>query len=221
MSKKVYVAPSLLAADFKNLHKEMLILLQNHVKYLHFDVMDGHFVPNLSFGIPLLEALKPHYAFIYDVHLMVANPEFIAFKFVEAGADIITFHVEAMENDKAILKLINDLKKAKVKVGMSVKPNTPVEILAPYLKHLDLVLIMSVEPGFGGQSFMESALVKIAWLKQERDKANYHYVIEVDGGINDETGALCRAAGADILVAGSYLFGKDDIAERILELRDE
>ena len=103
MSKKVYVAPSLLAADFKNLHKEMLILLQNHVKYLHFDVMDGHFVPNLSFGIPLLEALKPHYAFIYDVHLMVANPEFIAFKFVEAGADIITFHVEAMENDKAIL----------------------------------------------------------------------------------------------------------------------
>ncbi|OQC11393.1 MAG: Ribulose-phosphate 3-epimerase [Tenericutes bacterium ADurb.Bin087] len=220
MKKKVYVAPSLLAADFRNLHNELLILQQNKVKYLHFDVMDGHFVPNLSFGIPILEALKPHYKFIYDVHLMVSNPEFIAPKFAEAGADIVTFHLEAMKTGNDVIKLIKELRLMGVKVGISVKPNTPVEDLAPILKDLDLVLVMSVEPGFGGQGFLRSALPKIEWLDEQRKKYRYQYVIEVDGGINAETGAQCVAAGVDILVAGSYLFGKEDIAERINGLRN-
>ncbi|HOA11467.1 MAG: ribulose-phosphate 3-epimerase [Bacilli bacterium] len=220
MKQKVYVAPSLLAADFKNLHRELLILQQNKVKYLHFDVMDGHFVPNLSFGIPILEALKPHYKFIYDVHLMVTNPEFIAPKFVEAGADIVTFHLEAMKTGNDVVTLIKELRLMGVKVGISIKPDTPVEDLAPILKDIDLVLVMSVEPGFGGQSFLRSALHKIEWLDEERKKYKYNYLIEVDGGINAETGALCAEAGADILVAGSYLFGKEDINERIKGLRN-
>lgn len=219
MKKKVYVAPSLLAADFRNLAAELALLQQNAVSFLHFDVMDGHFVPNLSFGIPVLEALKPHYDFIYDVHLMVSNPSFIAPKFVEAGANIVTFHYEAMNDDQEILALINKLKRMGAKVGISIKPKTNVEELSPILKELDLVLIMSVEPGFGGQSFLDSALDKIAWLDKQRKENDYTYMIEVDGGINAETGAKCVAAGVDILVAGSYLFGQKDIKERIAGLR--
>ena len=220
MQKDIIIAPSLLAADFKNLGEEVAKLQQNGIEYLHFDVMDGHFVPNLSFGVPVLESLKPTNKFIYDVHLMVTNPEFIAFKFIKAGADIITFHYEAMRSEEEVLKLIDKIKEENVKVGLSIKPNTKVEVLKPFLKHVDLVLIMSVEPGFGGQKFMESALTKIKFLADLKKANNYHYLIEVDGGINGETGRLCVEAGVDILVAGSYLFGKADLKERIAGLKN-
>ncbi len=221
MKKDVIVAPSLLAADFKNLGQEVDKLLQNGIKFLHFDVMDGHFVPNLSFGIPVLESLKPHYDFVYDVHLMVSNPGFIAFKFVDAGADIITFHYEAMASDKEVLDLIHKLKARNVSVGMSIKPYTDIEVLYPFLYLLDLVLVMSVEPGFGGQKFMPNALDKIRALARLKVENGYDYLIEVDGGINKETGKLCVEAGVEILVAGSYLFGKDDQKARIEGLKHD
>lgn len=218
MKKELLVAPSLLAANFLFLDEEVSALKRNGIKYLHFDVMDGHFVPNLSFGIPVLEALRKKYDFVYDVHLMISNPESMTPSFLKAGADIVTFHFEAMESKEDIISLIDLIHQNNKKAGMSVKPNTPVEVLAPFLSLLDLVLVMSVEPGFGGQSFLTSAINKIAWLKEEKNKHNYHYLIEVDGGINFETGKQCRDAGADILVAGSYLFNKSDQKDRIAGL---
>ncbi len=218
MKKEVIIAPSLLAANFLFLDEEVIQLERNGIKYLHFDVMDGHFVPNLSFGIPILQSLKKKYNFVYDVHLMISNPEIMTHAFLEAGADIVTFHFEALPSSEAIttlIKLIHDHHKL---AGMSVKPNTPIEVLAPYLPLLDLVLVMSVEPGFGGQSFMMSALDKIAWLKEKKKTNNYSYLIEVDGGVNFETGKLCTEAGAEVLVAGSYLFNKSDQEERITGL---
>ena len=221
MKKDIIIAPSLLAADFKNLGQEVSKLQQNGIQFLHFDVMDGHFVPNLSFGVPVLESLKPSFDFIYDVHLMVTNPAFIAEKFIQAGANIITFHFEAMENEEDVLALIKTIKAKGVKAGLSIKPNTKVEVLNPFLNDLDLILIMSVEPGFGGQKFMSSALDKINYLAKLKESKKYKYLIEVDGGINAETGKLCVAAGVDILVAGSYLFGKEDQKARIEGLKNE
>ena len=221
MEKDIIIAPSLLAADFKNLGQEVSKLQQNGIQFLHFDVMDGHFVPNLSFGVPVLESLKPSFDFIYDVHLMVTNPAFIAEKFIQAGANIIIFHFEAMENEEDVLALIKTIKAKGLKAGLSIKPNTKVEVLNPFLNDLDLILIMSVEPGFGGQKFMSSALDKINYLAKLKERKKYKYLIEVDGGINAETGKLCVAAGVDILVAGSYLFGKEDQKARIEGLKNE
>ena len=221
MKKDIIVAPSLLAADFKNLGQEVSKLVQNGIKFLHFDVMDGHFVPNLSFGIPVLQSLKPHFDFVYDVHLMVSNPEFIAFKFIDAGADIITFHYEAMNSNAEVFELIEKIREKDVKVGISIKPYTDIEVLYPFLHLLDLVLIMSVEPGFGGQKFMANALDKISVLARLKIENGYDYLIEVDGGINAETGKLCVKAGAEVLVAGSYLFGKDDQKARIEGLKHD
>lgn len=221
MKKLPIIAPSLLAADFKHLDCEIKTLLDHQIDFLHFDVMDGHFVPNLSFGIPLLESLKPHYRFTYDVHLMISNPVKMTPKFIAAGANIITFHYEAIRNKKSIHKLIEKIHSLGAKAGISVKPKTPIDVLSPYLSNLDLVLVMSVEPGFGGQSFMPDSLAKIAWLKTQKDNHHYDYLIEVDGGINDETGRLVREAGAEVLVAGSYLFGKADIGQRIRGLQGE
>ncbi len=218
MKKDLIIAPSLLAANFLILDQEVRQLAHNGIKFLHFDVMDGHFVPNLSFGIPILEALKKEHDFVYDVHLMISNPINMTPSFLKSGADIITFHFEAVESSEAIISLIELIHQSNKKAGMSVKPNTQVEVLAPFLPLLDLVLVMSVEPGFGGQGFMPSALNKIAWLKEAKDANNYSYLIEVDGGINFETGKQCKEAGADILVAGSYLFNKNDQKERIAGL---
>ncbi|MFA5660603.1 MAG: ribulose-phosphate 3-epimerase, partial [Bacilli bacterium] len=158
MKKLPIIAPSLLAADFKHLDREIKTLLDHQIEFLHFDVMDGHFVPNLSFGIPLLESLKPHYRFFYDVHLMISNPIKMIPKFIAAGADLITFHYEAIKNKKSIQGLIDMIHALGAQAGMSVKPKTPIDVLTPYLPTLDLVLVMSVEPGFGGQSFMPASL---------------------------------------------------------------
>lgn len=217
--KEIIIAPSLLAADFRYLDRELNTLLKQKITYLHFDVMDGHFVPNLSFGLPLLKSLSPHYDFVYDVHLMISNPEQYAEEYIKSGADILTFHYEVMENDESVIALIKKIKNLGAKAGISIKPNTDVEVLFPFLSELDLILIMSVEPGFGGQSFMANSLEKIALLAKLKKAHDLNYLIEIDGGINFETGKLAVNAGAEILVAGSYLLQQKDIAERIKKLR--
>ena len=216
---KVYVAPSILSADFNNLLKNIKLVESLGAEYLHFDVMDGHFVPNISFGQPVLKSIAKSHKMINDVHIMIAEPKRYAKEFVDAGADILTFHYEACKNDSEVQEVIDIIHKCGAKAGLSVKPNTPVSKVYPFLKDLDLVLVMSVEPGFGGQKFIESALAKIHDVKELIVKNKYHCLVEVDGGINEETGRRCVEAGVDILVAGSYLFGHEDIKERIQKLR--
>lgn len=213
--RRVHVAPSILSADFRFLNHEIEKVYEAGATYLHFDVMDGHFVPNISFGLPVLESLKGHYNMIYDVHIMISDPLTYGPKFVKAGADIVTFHYEALSNDKERNKVIRAIRKAGGKVGMSIKPKTRVEVVFPFLKMLDLVLVMSVEPGFGGQKFIPASLDKIEKLRIYIDRYKLDTLIEVDGGINNKTAKLCKEKGVDILVAGSYLFGSSKIKDRV------
>lgn len=212
--RQLIVAPSLLAA--KRIVEEAKAIENIENVWLHFDVMDGKFVPNTSFSLDDLLLMRKETKLFLDVHLMIENPEKYFLDYVKNGADLVTVHYEATNE---LSSLIENIKKAGVKVGVSIKPKTDVEVLYPYLKDLDLVLVMSVEPGFGGQSFIPSALEKIEKLRKEIDKNNYNCLVEVDGGINKETGDLCKKSGVDILVAGSYLFGKEDILDRIEDLK--
>ena len=215
----VCIAPSILSADFNKLGDEIKLIESLGAEYLHFDVMDGHFVPNISFGVPVLQNIAKMHHMVNDVHIMIAEPKKYIEKFAHAGADIITFHYEACKDDNEVKEVIDLIHQNKVKAGISIKPNTPVGVLLPFLKDVELILIMSVEPGFGGQSFIPSALEKIIFLRKNKDEHGYSYLIEVDGGINAETGKLCKEAGVEILVAGSYLFGHEDIKERMESLR--
>jgi ribulose-phosphate 3-epimerase len=217
-TRNIHIAPSLLAADFSQLDKEVQRVASLGATYLHYDVMDGHFVPNISFGVPVVASLSKTHSMINDVHLMINHPEKFIDAFVKAGAQIVTFHYESFANDDQRLQLIHQIKKLGIKAGMSIKPLTEVDEMIPYLKELDLVLIMSVEPGFGGQLFLKNSLDKIAVLRQEIDRLQLPCLIEVDGGINDLTAPLCIKAGVDILVAGSYLFGHDDMTKRFAKL---
>lgn len=212
--RQLIVAPSLLAA--KKIVEEAKAIENIENVWLHFDVMDGKFVPNTSFSLDDLLLMRKETKLFLDVHLMIENPEKYFLDYVKNGADLVTVHYEATNE---LSSLIANIKKAGVKVGVSIKPKTDVEVLYPYLKDLDLVLVMSVEPGFGGQSFIPNALEKIEKLRKEIDKNNYNCLIEVDGGINKETGDLCKKSGVDVLVAGSYLFGKEDILDRIEDLK--
>ncbi|TVP94765.1 MAG: ribulose-phosphate 3-epimerase [Acholeplasmatales bacterium] len=201
----IKIAPSLLAADFSCLREELDTI--KSAEWLHLDVMDGHFVQNLTFGPGLIKAIRPYSKQQFDTHLMIEDPARYVDVFIEAGSNHITFHVEAVSNP---LSLIEHIHARGVKAGLSLRPATPVEVLADTLPFLDLVLVMSVEPGFGGQAFIPESLEKIRWLAQVKTQRQLNYEIVVDGGIDDKTAALCQEAGATVLVAGSYVFGAKD-----------
>lgn len=213
----IKIAPSVLSLDFTKFDEQMTEV-NKHADWIHFDVMDGHFVPNISYGPKILTDIKKASNLFCDVHIMVSNPKDVAQWFLKANADLITFHIEAVENIEEAQSIISMIKEAGAQVGMSIKPNTPVSAIEPLLSQLDLVLVMSVEPGFGGQSFMEDMLEKVRAFKQLRTQNDYDYVIEIDGGINDETGKLAKEAGCDVLVAGSYVFN-GNIEEKIHSLK--
>ncbi len=197
--KKIIVAPSLLAADFSRLKEEVQEVEKCGAEYLHLDVMDGNFVPNISYGSPVISAIRPHSNLVFDVHLMVEEPDRFIKDFVDAGADIITVHVEATKHLHRTIQLIKSYGK---KVGVALNPATPIETLKHVVKEIDMILIMSVNPGFGGQAFIPEVLSKIEELRKLYPEMD----IEVDGGVNDKTVEAIKEAGANILVAGSYLF---------------
>lgn len=210
------ISPSILSCDFSIL-KEDIDTVVKDVEYLHIDVMDGLFVNNISFGIPVIKSIRPHYDILFDTHLMIVEPERYIDAFASAGADLITFHIEATKDSKNVIDLIH----AKgLKAGISLRPKTHVLELAPYLSMVELVLVMSVEPGFGGQAFDSSAVDKIKWLKEQKALHGYTYEIEVDGGINGETAKIVREAGAEVLVSGSYIFKAKNRKEAILSLNE-
>ena len=211
MSKKIIVAPSLLAADFSKLREEIQEVESHGAEYLHLDVMDGNFVPNISFGAPVISSIRKHSNLVFDVHLMVENPDRFIKDMVDAGADVITIHAEATKHLNRTIQLIKSYGK---KVGVALNPSTPLDFIKYDLKDIDMVLIMTVNPGFGGQAFIEGMLQKIRDLRSIDPNID----IQVDGGINNKTSKLVKEAGANILVAGSYLF-KGDYKQKIESLR--
>lgn len=213
----IKVSPSILAADFNCLLDEVKSV--ENADYLHIDVMDGNFVPNISLGTCVFKGLKGKVNIDFDVHLMISDPQKYALDFIKAGADILTFHYEALSNEKEINELIDFIHKYNVKVGVSIKPKTDVIVLNQFLNKIDLVLVMSVEPGFGGQSFIKNSLDKISYLQKKKEEG-YNYLIEVDGGINKETSVKCVEAGVDILVAGTYIFKNQNRDDLIKEMQN-
>lgn len=207
----IKVSPSILSADFANLGRDLESLRQSGAEYVHFDVMDGQFVPNLSFGLPVLEAVRRVSDLVLDVHLMIDRPVRYVERFCDAGADIVTVHVEAdtEENTRRALELIRAKGK---KAGVVVKPKTPAEAVLPFLSLCDLILVMTVEPGFGGQSFMEDMMPKVTQIRQYITEKKPGCELEVDGGVAMATGPICAKAGADVFVAGSAFFGAADRA---------
>lgn len=208
------VSPSILACDFSNIELETKKINTTDCEYIHLDVMDGEFVPNKTFDYNFINTLK--FNKIYDTHLMIKNPLSIIEKYYDSS-DIISFHVEA-ETPEDILNFLKN-KPSNKKIGLSIKPKTDVSILVPFLPYLDMVMVMTVEPGFGGQKFMEENLSKVEELILLRNKFNYNFLIEVDGGVNGETVKLCHDKGVDIVVAGTYIFKSDNYQERINSLR--
>ena len=212
----VKIAPSILACDLANLEKEVSDIEKAGAELVHIDVMDGMFVTNISFGLPVVEALRKKSNMAFDVHLMIEKPERYATRFIDAGADLLTFHIEACEDAESLLDTIRE---SGAMAAISVKPATPIESVYPLLKKCDMVLIMTVEPGYGGQSFMPEMVEKITKLKAEIEEQGLDVMIQVDGGINAETAKICREAGADILVAGSSVFKSEDRKAAIDALR--
>lgn len=212
----VKVAPSILSADFAKLGEEVKSISELGVDYIHLDVMDGHFVPNITFGPEVVKAVRPYSTLPFDVHLMIENVDQYIPLFAEAGADLITVHIEASRHLNRSLQLIKSLGK---KAGVVLNPHTPVEHIKHVLYLCDLVLVMSVNPGFGGQQFISNVTEKISELKSIREAEGYDYLIEVDGGINEKTARICEEAGADLLVAGSFIFKSSDRKEAIKQVR--
>ncbi len=206
------ILPSILSADFANLERDIKELENIGIDMFHIDVMDGNFVPNISFGFPIIEAIRPKTDKVFDCHLMIANPENYVEQFCKVGCDMVSFHIEATNHADRLIQVIKDNGK---KAGIVLNPQTSLESIKYLLPKVDYVLIMTVNPGFGGQKFIPEMLEKIEELAKLREEKNYNFLIEVDGGINVETSKACRDKGADILVCGSFLFGASD-KEKIL-----
>lgn len=209
----IIVSPSILAADFANLEHEIKLVEEAGADWLHIDVMDGHFVPNITIGMPVVKSIKKIASIPLDVHLMIENPEKYVDDFKDAGADSITFHFEAV---KDVLGVINQIKELGLKVGLSIKPGTEAKEIFEFLPLLDSVLIMTVEPGFAGQQFMHECVKKITEIKQNAPEG---LVIQVDGGINNVTGHICTAMGATALVSGNYIYSHRDIDQAVQSLK--
>ena len=218
MTKSIKIAPSILSSDFSKLGEVLKELNQSGAEMVHIDVMDGHFVPNITFGPPVIEKIRKYSELPFDVHLMIAPVEKYIKNFSDAGADIITIHPEATDNLEQSIHLIKSLGK---KVGVSLNPETSVDVLLPVLLLIDLVLIMSVKPGFGGQKFMPEVLSKVKTLRAKIDERKLNIEIEIDGGIDFETAKLAKKAGVDILVSGTTLFSNNGtLKENIKKLRN-
>lgn len=217
METKIKIAPSMLAADFSQMGEEVCRVAEAGADLIHLDVMDGHFVPNLTMGPQLVKSIRSHTGLPFDVHLMISHPQNYIDIFIDAGADLITIHVEV---NGCLPQLIDQIKKRGVKAGIALRPQTPISAVEPLLAEIDLVLPMSVDPGFGGQSFKMNTLDKIDWLCERIRLQKLDTEIEVDGGINPETAALVGHHGATILVAGTAIFQSDDLWGAISILRN-
>lgn len=215
MSEFPQIAPSLLSADFGYLMKD-ISSVEGECSFLHLDVMDGHYVPNLSIGIPVIKSIRKYSSMIFDTHLMISNPEKYIKAFADAGSDYITFHVECSSDVSGLIRSIHELGK---KAGVAIHPDTPIETVYPYVNEADLILIMSVRPGFGGQSYMEGSTERIASVRKVMDEAGSEAILSVDGGINTKTVSEAAGAGASLLVAGSACFGKEDPGKAAAELK--
>ena len=215
----IKLAPSILAADFARLGEEVEDIRLGGADFVHFDVMDGCFVPNISFGLPVLKSLRKCTDMFLDVHLMIDRPLRYVERFCAAGADLVNVHVEA-DSEENILEALRRIRAQGKKCGITLKPGTPAGAAAPYLKLVDLVLVMTVEPGFGGQKFMADMMDKVRAVRAMLDEVNPSCDVEVDGGVDAVTAALCKAAGANVLVAGSAVFGKADRAAAIRAIRN-
>lgn len=212
------ISPSILAADFGNLQAMCEMINRSRAEWVHIDVMDGVFVPNISFGFPVLEAVKRHCRKLIDVHIMIVHPEKYVKRFAQAGAEMLTFHYEAAENPQQVIDLI---RAEGIKVGITVNPDVPVSALAPYIDQVDMVLLMSVFAGYGGQKFMEETYARIAELKALIDSKNPDCLIEIDGGVNLENAPKLFRHGANVLVAGSTVFNAPDPEKMIVDLLEE
>ena len=213
----IIISPSILGGSFSNMQETVKLIDRSKAEYIHFDVMDGDFVPNLTFGPQFISNVRQYSKKVFDVHLMTNRVGKFLDDYIKAGSDIISFHLEIEENIK---ELISKIKTNNIKCGIAIKPATPWEVLKPYLKDIDQIIIMTVEPGFGGQKFMEDQLLKIEQLKNFISSNQLHVDLEVDGGVNYETGKKCIDSGANILVAGSFLFKQENLTQASNQLYD-